>query len=52
MAADGRGHVVGEDAGKLRAVNDPSEFLGKMGDAGGCGQAVGRDILGSIVMRV
>lgn len=33
-------------------MNEPGRLLGQLGEAGGCGQAVGGDILGSIVMRV
>lgn len=54
MAAVGRGHVgsVGADAGELWAVNELGGLIGQMGEAGVCGQAVGGDILGSIVRRV
>lgn len=52
MAAVGMGHVgsVGADAGELWAVQELGRFLGQLDEAGGCGQDVGEDCLGSTVM--
>lgn len=54
VPAVGRRHVgsVGADTGELWAVNKLGRLLGQLGEAGRSGQAVGGDILGSIVMRV
>lgn len=55
MEAAGRGHVgsVGAaNAGELWAVKELCGLLGQLGEAGECGQAVGGDILGSVVVRV